>query len=71
MIDRREKLLSYKQIPTVEEYMLLAQDAHEVIAYRRADQWVPQSIKGADAIVEFRSIGLSLPLAQVYEGLLQ
>jgi Uma2 family endonuclease len=71
MIDRREKLMTYKQIPTVEEYMVLSQDTYEVVAHRRADKWVPQVIKGADAIVEFRSIGLSLPLTQVYEGLLQ
>jgi hypothetical protein len=37
---------------------------------RRAENWRPQSYSGPEATVEFRSIGLSVPLAQIYEGTL-
>jgi Uma2 family endonuclease len=37
---------------------------------RRAEDWRPQSYSGPEAMVEFRSIGLSVPLAQIYEGTL-
>jgi Uma2 family endonuclease len=67
-IDRREKFFSYKQIETVEEYVLVAQRIPQITIYRRAQNWVPQVLAGSDAIAVFESIGLSLPLTQVYEG---
>jgi Uma2 family endonuclease len=67
-IDRREKFLSYKAIHTLEEYALLSQKTMEVTVYRRANQWRPQVAGGSDASVELRSIDLTLPLSQVYEG---
>jgi Uma2 family endonuclease len=69
-IDRREKLLNYPQISTVEEYALVAQDSREVTVHRRAEDWAPKILTGADAVAEFRSIKLSLPLARIYEGVL-
>jgi hypothetical protein len=38
--------------------------------HRRAEKWRPQSYSGPQAKVEFRSIGLSVPLAQIHEGTL-
>jgi Uma2 family endonuclease len=69
-IDRREKAMTYRRIASVEEYVLLAQDDHKVTVQRRAENWRPQSYSGPEAAVEFRSIGLSVPLAQIYEGTL-
>jgi Uma2 family endonuclease len=69
-IDRREKFLSYKQIGTVEEYALVSQQAAQITIYRRAANWVPEMHTGPDDIAAFQSIGLSLPLAQIYEGVL-
>jgi Uma2 family endonuclease len=69
-IDRREKAMTYRRIASVEEYVLLAQDDHKIIVHRRAENWRPQAYAGPQATVEFRSIGLSVPLAQIYEGTL-
>jgi Uma2 family endonuclease len=69
-IDRREKAMTYRRIASLEEYVLLAQDDHKVIVHRRAENWRPQSYTGPQATVEFRSIGLSVPLVQIYEGTL-
>ncbi len=67
-IDRREKLLNYPQISTVEEYALVAQDPREITIHRRAEGWIPRLVTAPDALVEFRSIKLSLPFARIYEG---
>lgn len=66
-IDRREKLINYRQIPTLEEYVLVAQDKPEVTLLRRDDGWKPTLITALESPAEFRSIGLSLPLARIYE----
>jgi len=69
-IDRREKAMTYRRIASLEEYVLLAQDEHRVVVQRRAENWRPQVYSGPQATVDFRSIGLSVPLAQIYEGTL-
>jgi Uma2 family endonuclease len=69
-IDRREKLLNCPQIPTVEEYVLVAQDSCEMTIHRRGERWVPQLLSIREGIAEFRSIELSIPLALIYEGAL-
>ncbi|MEP7244165.1 MAG: Uma2 family endonuclease [Gammaproteobacteria bacterium] len=66
--DRREKLLSYTQIETLMEYVLVSQDAREVTLHRRGDAWRPQVVKGRSAI-DLMSVNLSLPLDRVYERL--
>lgn len=67
-IDRREKALHYRQLPALEEYALVAQEGNEVTLYRRASNWGCSVVRTLDAIAEFHSIGLSLPLAMIYEG---
>jgi hypothetical protein len=47
---------------------LIAQDTREVTIHRRAEDWVPRLVTAPEALVEFRSIKLSLPLSRVYEG---
>ena len=69
-IDRREKLLNYPQISTVEEYVLVAQDVREITIHRRAEQWEPRVHTLPETEVEFRSIKFSVPLARIYEGVL-
>jgi Uma2 family endonuclease len=69
-IDRREKFLSYKQIGTVEEYALVSQEAAQITIHCRAANWAPQMQTGPDEIAAFQSIGLSIPLAQIYEDVL-
>lgn len=69
-IDRREKAMTYQRVESIEEYGLIAQDQPRVIVHRRAQGWRPMLSSGIDAQVDFRSIGLQLPLAQIYEGTL-
>src|SRR6185437_1500723 len=37
--DRREKVASYREIPSIEEYIVIAQKPAQVVIYRRAQQW--------------------------------
>ena len=69
-IDRREKAMTYRRVSSIEEYVLLEQDEPTVIVHRRAENWRPHVYTGPQAVAEFRAIGLSVPLAQIYEGTL-
>ncbi len=67
-IDQREKALHYRHIPTLEEYVLVAQDRPKITCYRRSEDWQPQLLSGLDAVADFRSIELSLPLERIFAG---
>ena len=67
-VDRHEKRIGYKRIPALEEYLIVAQDSVEVTAFRRQESWEPVVLRSRDSILELRSIGLALPLAQIYDG---
>ena len=69
-IDRREKAMTYERVEAIEEYALIAQSQPRVIVHRRADEWRPILYSSMDARIEFRSIGLEIPLAQIYAGTL-
>ena len=68
--DRREKFRHYRRVPTLEEYILIAQDTPEVTIHSRSTEWKPTVLTALEAVGEIQSIELSLPLAQVYEGAL-
>lgn len=69
-IDRREKAMTYQRVEAIEEYMLIAQNQPRVVVHRRTEDWRPMLYSSLDAQVEFRSIGLQMSLAQIYEGTL-
>lgn len=66
--DRREKFINYRRMPTLEEYILIAQDAPEVTIHRRTTEWKPTVLTALEAVGEIPSLQLSLPLARVYDG---
>jgi len=65
--DRREKLLAYREIAALEEYVLIAQDKSEVIVYRRAAGWASER-PAAEGSLNLQSLSFSLPLAALYAG---
>src|SRR6266436_4707586 len=67
-IDRREKFLSYRQIETLEEYVLVAQDKMEVTVFRRESHWQPGVLRQPDQLLRMASLDFTLPLTAVYEG---
>ncbi|MDP2795166.1 MAG: Uma2 family endonuclease [Sulfurisoma sp.] len=66
--DRGRKFAYYRQLPSLKEYVLVDQERQSVELFRRdaTDHWVLHPF-GPDETVEFASVGLSLPIAAIYE----
>lgn len=67
-VDRGEKRYNYRRIPLLEEYVLVEQEAPEVTIFRRDEAWQPAVHDSPQSVLELRSIGLSLPVSALYEG---
>jgi Uma2 family endonuclease len=67
--DRREKLLSYLRIETLETYILVAQDRMEVTVFRRSNQWQPEILREPSDILHLPHLEFQAPLSAIYEGL--
>jgi Uma2 family endonuclease len=66
--DRQEKSVNYREIPSLEECILIAQKNAHVTIYRREEEWQAVILDSPDGVLELRSIGLVLPLPQIYQG---
>lgn len=65
--DRGTKLHAYRQLPGLQEYVLVAQDGQRVEVFRRRDiGWLYLEFNAGEA-VELASVGLTLPIGQLYE----
>jgi Uma2 family endonuclease len=66
--DRREKAIAYRQIPTIEAYVLVEQDRMAVTLLRRAEEgWDSEHLEGPGAMIKLDTLGIELPLERVYE----
>ena len=70
-IDRREKLLAYRTLPSLVEYALVSQDQARVEIHRRRGDigWELTEYSGNEA-VEFTAVRASIPMQEIYEGAL-
>ncbi|MGH8302626.1 MAG: Uma2 family endonuclease [Steroidobacteraceae bacterium] len=68
-IDRREKAFTYRELPSIEEIVLIAQKPAQVTVYRRKEGWAPVVLSSLEDALVLKSIGLALPLDHIYEGL--
>ena len=69
VIDRGEKLHHYQQIPSLQAYLLVAQDERRVEVYRRAGElWTYQSITD-DRPIELPCLDAPLSLSEIYAGM--
>lgn len=67
--DRREKAVNYREIPSLDECVLVSQKSAQVTIYRRAEEWKRIILDSPDAALELRSVGLVLPVSQIYRGI--
>ena len=67
--DRGKKFQHYRTLPTLQEYVLVAQDTRRIERYVRQenDRWLLDDVGGEDGSVDLRSIDCRLVLAEVYE----
>lgn len=68
--DRREKLINYQTIGSLQEYVLVSQDKIKLEVYRQGLQgdWTIEVLGSEDTLV-LNSINLSLTMADIYEDI--
>ena len=66
--DRGAKFLRYRTIASLQEYVLISQEDPVIMRYNRQPDgtWLVTFIHGADAGLDFLSVGCSVPLVEVY-----
>jgi len=69
-IDKREKLMAYRKVESLREYLMLAQDSisGEVFRCDENGGWSREQLEG-DQELRLESVDLNLPLSSLYEGL--
>ncbi len=66
--DRGEKFATYRQIPTLQEYVLIDQTQFYVEHFRRdGNSWVLETLDDLDAVLVLPSVQCEMPLATIYE----
>ena len=66
--DRGEKFARYRQLASLQEYLMIAQDKMGIEQYVRQpnNTWVLATVEQADQILELPSLGCTLSVADVY-----
>ena len=69
--DRGAKFPQYQQLPSLREYILMAQDQPRIERYVRQpnNDWLLTNFIGMDAQLTIPSLVISIPLQQIYEGI--
>jgi Uma2 family endonuclease len=69
--DKREKLVNYRTLETLQEYVLVSQDEIKVEVYRQDEQgnWTLQILDKNDEL-QLKSLGLTLTMSEIYEDVL-
>jgi Uma2 family endonuclease len=67
--DRGEKFDDYRTLPSLREFVLVAQDKVLVERFtRQGDEWVHSELRDVDETLVLESIGCAIPLRDIYEG---
>ena len=69
--DRGLKFRRYREIESLTDYILVDQDQTRIEQFTRGDAntWTLHDYQRADEILRIASIGISLPLAGIYQGI--
>ncbi len=71
LFDLLGKLDEYRAVASLREIVVIEPDAPEARVWSRdeAGEWRGREVEGLDAALELASLGITLPLREVYEGL--
>jgi Uma2 family endonuclease len=61
------KRKAYARVASLMYYVVIAQDVVEVVVYARASGFAEQRLESLAATLDLPSLGLSLPLAEIYQ----
>jgi Uma2 family endonuclease len=64
--DLRWKRAAYASIPSLTHYVVVAQDAVDVVVFARASGFTEQRFRSLDDVIVFPALGVSLRLAEIY-----
>ena len=66
--DRGMKFNLYKQVPSLQEYVVVESENPRVECYRRGadDQWVVEMIDDPSATVKLASVACEIPMGEIY-----
>jgi Uma2 family endonuclease len=60
------KRKAYTSLSSLTHYIAISQDAVDVVVFARDNDFVEQRIRSLDKEIELRSLGISLPVAEIY-----
>jgi Uma2 family endonuclease len=67
--DRIVENQEYRDTPSIQRYVMLEQDQQAATVFaRNGDDWVGHVLSG-DVVLDMPEIGISMTLAELYEGL--
>lgn len=68
--DRGEKFNLYKELSSLEEYVMVEQNAPSVYVLTRSklNEWIYRAYHGLEAQVRLNSLNLSIPMSGIYHG---
>lgn len=66
--DETVKFLNYQKIESLQEYVLIEQGFKKVTVYRKNKNWQNPDIYFEDGIVYLESLGLSIPIDEIYDN---
>jgi Uma2 family endonuclease len=66
--DLRWKRTTYTSPPSLTHYIVIAQDAVDVVVFARANAFEEQRLRSLHDGIDLPSLGVSLPLAEIYDG---
>jgi len=70
LYDRTDKFNAYRQIPTLEHYVLVAQKKCLVECFTRCgDEWKYKVYESITDVLELSTLGIQLPLSEIYENI--
>ena len=64
-VDRIERLMAYRQIPSLQDYLLVAQDQTRIEVFSRGADWKPR-VYGPSDLIEIPGLGVTLELDAIY-----
>jgi Uma2 family endonuclease len=64
--DLHWKRTAYTSLPSLTHYIVIAQDALEVVVFARDNDFAERRLRSKDAVIELRSLDVSLPVAEIY-----
>ena len=64
--DLRWKRTAYTSLPSLTHYMLIAQDAVDVVVFARDTGFAERRYRSLADTIELPALGISLPLSEIY-----